>query len=140
MATCLASSIMEVGVDVQRLGLLTIMGQPKMTSQYIQVAGRVGRARDKGPGLVVMLYNPSRARDRSIYEQFRSFHERLYARVEPLSVTPFAIQTLDKGLEGALLSHYRMTTPLGQSSLEPDTTAYKASSEVLANRAGDNWS
>ena len=135
VATCLASSIMEVGVDVQRLGLLTIMGQPKMTSQYIQVAGRVGRARDKGPGLVVMLYNPSRARDRSIYEQFRSFHERLYARVEPLSVTPFAIQTLDKGLEGALLSHYRMTTPLGQSSLEPDTTAYKASSEVLANRA-----
>lgn len=135
VATCLASSIMEVGVDVQRLGLLTIMGQPKMTSQYIQVAGRVGRARDKGPGLVVMLYNPSRARDRSIYEQFRSFHERLYARVEPLSVTPFAIQTLDKGLEGALLSHYRMTTPVDQGSLEPNPSAFKISSEVLAKRA-----
>ena len=135
VATCLASSIMEVGVDVQRLGLLAIMGQPKMTSQYIQVAGRVGRAREKGPGLVVMLYNPSRARDRSIYEQFRSFHERLYARVEPLSVTPFAIQTLEKGLEGALLSHYRMTTPVAQSSLEPDAAAFEVSSQVLADRA-----
>jgi len=135
VTTCLASSIMEVGVDVQRLGLLTIMGQPKMTSQYIQVAGRVGRARDKGPGLVVMLYNPSRARDRSIYEQFRSFHERLYSRVEPLSVTPFAFQTLEKGLEGALLSHYRMTTPISQSSLEPDVDSFDRSSKVLAERA-----
>jgi len=135
VTTCLASSIMEVGVDVQRLGLLTIMGQPKMTSQYIQVAGRVGRSREKGPGLVVMLYNPSRARDRSIYEQFRSFHERLYARVEPLSVTPFAIQTLDKGLEGALLAHYRMTTPLGQSPLEPQLPEFNSSSEVFVNRA-----
>lgn len=135
IVTCLASSIMEVGVDVQRLGLLVIMGQPKMASQYIQVAGRVGRAREKGPGLVIMLYNPSRARDRSIYEQFHSYHNRLYARVEPLSVTPFALQTLDKGLIGAILAHYRMTTPIDQASLVPDDSAFERSLGVLETRA-----
>lgn len=134
VSTCLASSIMEVGVDVPRLGLLTIMGQPKMTSQYIQVAGRVGRAREKGPGLVVMLYNPSRPRDRSIYEQFRSFHERLYSRVEPLSVTPFALQTLEKGLLGAILAHYRMTTPMDIQPTQPDHNAFLKSVSVLRKR------
>jgi hypothetical protein len=106
--TCLASSIMEVGVDVQRLGLLTIMSQPKLTAQYIQVSGRVGRDGANGPGLVVMLYNASRARDRSVYEHFYTYHRKLYAQVEPLSVTPFAIQTMEKGLAGAVIALYRM--------------------------------
>jgi hypothetical protein len=113
--TCLASSIMEVGVDVQRLGLLTIMSQPKSTSQYIQVAGRVGRNSD-GPGLVVMLYNASRARDRSVYEHFMHFHRRLYAQVEPLSATPFSIQAMEKGLWGAMIAMYRM---LGNAAETP---------------------
>jgi hypothetical protein len=105
---CLASSIMEVGVDVKRLGLLVIMSQPKTTSQYIQVAGRVGRDRNKGPGLVVMLYNTARSRDRSMYERFISYHQRLYAQVEPVSVTPFALEAMRRGLSGAILSYYRM--------------------------------
>jgi len=113
--TCLASSIMEVGVDVSRLGLLTIFSQPKLTAQYIQVSGRVGRKPDKGPGLVVMLYNSGRARDRSVYEHFGVFHKRLYAQVEPLSVTPFAIQTMDKGLRGALIALYRIYSPVDVS-------------------------
>jgi hypothetical protein len=99
---------MEVGVDVQRLGLLTIMSQPKLTAQYIQVSGRVGRDGANGPGLVVMLYNASRARDRSVYEHFYTYHRKLYAQVEPLSVTPFAIQTMEKGLAGAVIALYRM--------------------------------
>jgi hypothetical protein len=107
--TCLASSIMEVGVDVPRLGLLTIMSQPKTTAQYIQVAGRVGRD-VKGPGLIVMLYNTGRARDRSVYERFQPFHETVYAQVEPISVTPFAIEAMKHGLKSAIISLYRMTT------------------------------
>jgi hypothetical protein len=115
--TCLASSIMEVGVDVPRLGLLTIMSQPKTTAQYIQVAGRVGRD-TRGPGLIVMLYNTGRARDRSVYERFQPFHETVYAQVEPISVTPYAIEAMKHGLKSAIISLYRMTTPsLGSPSI-----------------------
>lgn len=132
--TCLASSIMEVGVDVTRLGLLTIMSQPKTTSQYIQVSGRVGRAREVGPGLVVMLYNTSRARDRSIYERFQSYHETLYAQVEPLSVTPFAIQAMNHGLKGALIALYRMTTPSNSSPASMNWTKFDDAVQVFSDR------
>jgi hypothetical protein len=132
--TCLASSIMEVGVDVARLGLLTIMSQPKTTSQYIQVSGRVGRAREAGPGLVVMLYNTTRARDRSIYERFQSYHQTLYAQVEPLSVTPFAIQAMNHGLPGALIALYRMTSPSNSTPDDIDWLRFDQAVMVLRER------
>jgi len=132
--TCLASSIMEVGVDVQRLGLLTIMSQPKLTAQYIQVPGRVGRAGDTGPGLVVMLYNSNRARDRSVYENFGPYHQKLYAQVEPLSVTPFAIQTMEKGLWGALIALYRMKISMGQKPTVLDETIFDEAASVFRER------
>lgn len=132
--TCLASSIMEVGVDVQRLGLLTIMFQPKSTAQYIQVSGRVGRARDEGPGLVIMLYNASRARDRSVYENFSSYHQRLYAQVEPVSSTPFAIESMKHGLVGAILSYYRSSNLLTATSEKVELTIYEAAVAVLRTR------
>ena len=132
--TCLASSIMEVGVDVSRLGLLTIYSQPKLTAQYIQVSGRVGRKPEKGPGLVVMLYNSGRARDRSVYEHFGVFHKRLYAQVEPLSVTPFAIQTMDKGLRGALIALYRIYSPIDASPTHLDEVIFDRVVEILRAR------
>ncbi len=132
--TCLASSIMEVGVDVQRLGLLTIMGQPKSTAQYIQVSGRVGRARELGPGLVVMLYNAGRARDRSVYEKFMSYHQRLYAQVEPVSATPFAIESMKHGLVGALLSHYRSTNVASAASTTPSEEIFDKALGVMNAR------
>jgi hypothetical protein len=132
--TCLASSIMEVGVDVPRLGLLTIMFQPKSTAQYIQISGRVGRDRDEGPGLVIMLYNASRARDRSVYEKFTTYHQRLYAQVEPVSVTPFAIESMKHGLVGALLSHYRATSQISQVATAVDTDVFEKSFQVMQTR------
>lgn len=132
--TCLASSIMEVGVDVQRLGLLTIMFQPKSTAQYIQVSGRVGRARDDGPGLVIMLYNASRARDRSVYENFTSYHQRLYAQVEPVSSTPFAIESMKHGLVGAILSYYRSSSLINAASENVEPSLYDAAVAVLRQR------
>lgn len=132
--TCLASSIMEVGVDVQRLGLLTIMGQPKSTAQYIQVSGRVGRAGEEGPGLVVMLYNAGRARDRSVYEKFTSYHQRLYAQVEPVSATPFAIESMKHGLVGALLSYYRATSGVASSADSVDAAVFDEAVRIMRAR------
>ena len=77
------------------LGLIVFVGQPKSTSEYIQASSRVGRRGD-APGLIVTLFNHARARDRSHYESFRSFHEALYRWVEPMSVTPFSTAALDR--------------------------------------------
>ena len=105
---CLASNIIEVGVDVQRLALMAVSGQPKNTAQYIQATGRVGRGI---PGLVVMTYNNGKARDLSHFEHFRDYHSRLYAQVEPSSVTPFTVQLLERALHGAFLAWIRNHVP-----------------------------
>lgn len=105
---CFATSMIEVGVDVPRLGLMTVMGQPKSYSQYIQVTGRVGRT-DNSPGLVVVVLSPHAVRDRSHYETFTTTHQRLYASVEPVSITPYTPQALERGLAGALTSTLRTT-------------------------------
>jgi hypothetical protein len=110
---CLASNIIEVGVDVPRLGLMAIAGQPKNTAQYIQATGRVGR---ESPGLVVMNYDVQKPRDLSHYEHFRDYHSRLYAAVEPSSVTPFTIQVLERALHGAFLAWIRQTAPVTEAS------------------------
>jgi hypothetical protein len=103
---CLASSIIEVGIDIDRLAVMTIVGQPKTTSQYIQVSSRVGRRPDT-PGLVVVAYSQSKPRDRSHYERFRTYHQALYSHVEPTSVTPFSPPAVDRGLHGVLVGAVR---------------------------------
>jgi Helicase conserved C-terminal domain len=108
---CLASSIIEVGVDIDRLSLMTIVGQPKTTAQYIQVSGRVGRSWWERPGLVITIYGAAKPRDRSHYERFRSYHQRLYAQVEPTSLTPFALPVLQRGLHGAVVTQVRQSGP-----------------------------
>jgi hypothetical protein len=92
---CFATSMIEVGLDVSRLGLMTVIGQPKASSQYIQVTGRVGRSR-QAPALVVDVLGTRTPRDRSHYEHFGSFHRRLYASVEGASVTPFTEPALER--------------------------------------------
>jgi hypothetical protein len=106
---CLASNIIEVGVDVDRLGVLGIVGQPKTSAQYIQVAGRVGRKPKEKPGLVVTLYSSSKPRDRSHFEKFRTYHEKIYTQVEPTSVTPFSPQVLEKALFGLMVAYVRQS-------------------------------
>lgn len=109
---CLASSIIEVGVDIDRLAVMSIIGQPKTTAQYIQVSGRVGRRVPERPGLVVTIYNNSKPRDKSHYEDFRGYHQRLYAKVEPSSVTPFSRPALERGLAAITIAALRQLSPI----------------------------
>jgi hypothetical protein len=106
---CLASNIIEVGVDIDRLSIMAIVGQPKTTAQYIQVSGRVGRRTWERPGLVVTIYGASKARDRSHFEKFRTYHEQLYAQVEPTSVTPFSRPVLERALHAVMAAYVRQT-------------------------------
>jgi len=103
----LASNIIEVGIDIDRLSLMAVVGQPKTTSQYIQVTGRIGRRWWERPGLVAAIYSASKPRDRSHFEKFRTYHERLYAQVEPTSVTPFSPPVLDRALHAVLVAYVR---------------------------------
>ena len=132
---CLASNIIEVGVDVDRLGLMGVIGQPKTTAQYIQATGRVGRKVGK-PGLVLTLYNSSKPRDCSIYEQFRSYHSRLYARVEPASVTPFTLPVLERAVHAVLCAWIRQQLPLNEIQNPPPNPPeiFKQAAEALIQR------
>ncbi|MEV7124034.1 DISARM system helicase DrmA [Kitasatospora griseola] len=103
----LATSMLQVGVDVTRLGLMLVVGQPKNTAEYIQASSRVGRSAER-PGLVVALGNWARPRDLAHFEQFRHYHETFYAQVEALSVTPFSVTSLERGLDGVLVSAARV--------------------------------
>ena len=104
---CLATSMIEVGLDVPRLGLMTVIGQPKSASQYIQVSGRVGRNRNS-PGLIVTVLSPQNVRDRSHYESFSDWHNRLYASVENSSVTPYTSRALERSAPSVLAALLRI--------------------------------
>jgi hypothetical protein len=101
----LATNMVSVGVDVKRLGLMVVAGQPKATAEYIQATSRVGRT---FPGLVCTIYNWARPRDLSHYETFEHYHQTFYKPVEALSLTPFARRALDRGLSGILVALARL--------------------------------
>ncbi len=106
----LATNMISVGLDVSRLGLMVVNGQPKTHAEYIQATSRVGRDEEK-PGLVVTLLNIHKPRDRSHYERFRHYHETFYRSVESASATPFSARALDRGLAGALVGLARHLEP-----------------------------
>ena len=112
------TSMISVGVDIERLHSMLINGQPKTCSEYIQASSRVGRG-PLGGGLVVVVHSPSKPRDRSHHEMFRAFHEAIYRWVEPTSVTPHAGPALDRALHAAFITAVRLDAlPGGQEAAE----------------------
>jgi hypothetical protein len=101
----LATSMLSVGVDIARLGLMLVNGQPKTMAEYIQSTSRVGRGAI--PGLVVPVLNSAKPRDRSHYETFCTWHTTLYREVEATSVTPFASRARDRALHAVLVAMIR---------------------------------
>ncbi|MEU5722733.1 helicase-related protein [Micromonospora sp. NPDC047738] len=105
----LSSNMLSVGIDIPRLALMLMVGQPKTTAEYIQATSRVGRGRNNG--VVTTLFRSNRARDRSHFETFRSYHEALYRNVEPTSVTPWSMASRARSLAGALVALLRHSIP-----------------------------
>lgn len=106
------TSIISVGVDVPRLGVMLVNGQPKLTAEYIQASSRVGRS-DAAPGLVLTLYSSAKPRDRSHYEDFLGYHQAVYRYVEPTSVTPYAPPARERTLHAAIIALIRHATQFG---------------------------
>lgn len=135
----LATNMLSVGVDVSRLGLMVVAGQPKNTAEYIQATSRVGRDTRRAPGIVCTVYNWARPRDLSHYEKFEHFHATFYQHVEALSVTPFASRALDRGLTSVLCSLARLYSTTynaneAAQTFQPDDAEFQKLVEALRRR------
>jgi hypothetical protein len=136
----LASNMISVGIDIDRLALMVVAGQPKTTAEYIQASSRVGRDK-RWPGLVVTCFNVHKPRDRSHYERFAAYHESFYRFVEAQSLTPFSGPALERGLAGALVALARlgdpsMTAPTAAMDLGDHRKAAELAVKTIAARAG----
>lgn len=126
----LATNMISVGIDVARLNVMLLVGQPKLTSEYIQASSRVGRSY---PGIAFAMYDGSKSRDRSHYEQFKAYHDSFYRYVEPTGATPFSKPARDRALHAVLISMMRNL----EIDLSSDKGAAKFTRDKFKNRVSE---
>ncbi len=135
---CLSTNMVSVGVDIPRLGLMTVTGQPKSMSEYIQATSRVGRS--SAPGLVFVIYNTSKSRDKSHYEKFQSQHAKLYYGVEPTSVTPFSRPLRERALHAVFVALFRFFEDIRyreDATKVPSQSDFEHIVDIIVSRAGN---
>ncbi len=133
----LATNMISVGLDVARLALMIINGQPLTTAEYIQASSRVGRS--EVPGMVFANYYRDQARSLSHYENFRPYHESFYRFVEPTSITPYTFQSRRRALHAALVIALRHGCPHllannQAASFDPENPLTRQVIETLTRR------
>lgn len=124
----LATNMISVGIDVARLNVMLLVGQPKLTSEYIQASSRVGRS---FPGIAFTMYDASKSRDRSHFEQFKQYHESFYRYVEPTSATPFSKPARDRSLKALLVAMIRNTEPTLSSEKDASKFTVNQYAEII---------
>ncbi|MGW6123019.1 helicase-related protein [Nocardia sp. NPDC055165] len=131
----LATNMISVGLDIDRLGLMVVAGQPQSASEYIQSTSRVGR---RNPGLVITALNSQRSRDSSHYASFIPFHRALYREVESTTATPFAPRARDRAGHGVLVASTRLMVPeLSTDESAKNVADYLSQIEAVIDRLVD---
>lgn len=110
ISVLLATNMISVGIDIDRLALMSVTGQPKSATEYIQATGRIGR-RPESPGIVFVMFNPHKPRDLSHYENFNGFHNMMQKYVEPSTLTPFSISACNRALHSVFIAMIRLSNP-----------------------------
>ena len=133
----LATNMISVGLDVARLALMIINGQPLTTAEYIQASSRVGRS--EVPGVVFANYYRDQVRSQSHYESFRPYHEAFYRFVEPTSVTPYTYQARSRALHAALVIVMRhagigLLRNISAANFDPDDSQVANAVKLLKRR------
>lgn len=121
----LATNMISVGIDIARLNVMLMVGQPKLTSEYIQASSRIGRS---FPGVAFVQYDATKSRDRSHYERFRAYHESFYRFVEPTGATPFSKPARERALHAVVTAIFRQ-----QAELYEDKDALNFDKESFRN-------
>ncbi len=124
----LATNMISVGIDVARLNVMLLVGQPKLTSEYIQASSRVGRSY---PGVAFTMYDASKSRDRSHFEQFKQYHESFYRYVEPTGATPFSKPARDRSLKALLVAMIRNAEPTLRSEKDASKFNVEQYSDII---------